>query len=185
MSHENSLHGLRQEQAVAAMLRSFDVDLSSESLSETPARVARMYRTMLEKVEPPKLTTFPAEGDVDQVIVLRNIRFASMCEHHMLPFFGTGVIAYLPGKSGRIVGLSKLARTLEHFSRGLQVQERITAATADYLMTGLEAKGVIVMLRARHLCMEVRGVHKEGTETITQAIRGTIDKHEVMALTHP
>lgn len=156
------------EASVASILKAIDEDSSREGLTKTPQR----YKCFIEDfVAPPKFspTIFASEG-YDEMVVQTNISFYSICEHHLIPFFGTGTIAYIPDK--HIIGLSKLARTLEHFSRRLQNQERITGQVADYLQTTLEPKGVGVVLNARHLCMEMRGVRKFGSQTTTSALRG-------------
>jgi GTP cyclohydrolase I len=115
------------------------------------------------------VTTFANEG-YDEMVLLANIPFYSMCEHHLVPFFGTGAVAYIPDK--KIVGLSKLARTLDHFSRRLQNQERVTTQVANFLMETLAPKGVGVVLQARHLCMEMRGIQKPGLQTTTSCLKG-------------
>jgi GTP cyclohydrolase I len=115
-------------------------------------------------------TTF--EIDHDEVVAVRDIDFSSMCEHHLLPFFGHAHVAYLPGEAGRFTGLSKLARLVEGFGRRLQVQERMTSQIADALVDRLAPAGVLVMVEAEHTCMAVRGVNKPGTSTVTTAVRG-------------
>src|SRR5579884_1612196 len=153
--------------AVAAILTVVD-EPQRPGLLETPERVARM---LLELTEPDdfEMTWFPNAG-YDQMIVEDSIPFFSTCEHHMVPFFGHAKVAYVPRE--RIVGLSKLARTVDHFARGLQTQERITNSIADFLRDELEPQGVGVRLSAEHLCMSMRGVKKPGTRTITTALRG-------------
>jgi GTP cyclohydrolase I len=122
--------------------------------------------------EPFEATTFPNDGGYDELVVVKDIPFWSLCEHHLLPFHGIAHVAYLPGE--RIVGLSKLARIVDTFSRDLQVQERLTAQIADWLTATLRPKGVGVVLEAEHLCMVMRGVKKSGTRTKTSAVRGTL-----------
>ncbi len=155
------------EQSIFEILQTID-NPKREGLQKTPERFARYLK---EFTSPPAftLTVFEGEG-YDEMVVQDNIMFYSLCEHHLLPFFGTATIAYIPNK--KIVGLSKLARVLEHFSRRLQNQERITAQVADYLDEVISPKGVGVILSARHLCMEMRGVSKPGTQTSTSALRG-------------
>ena len=156
------------ENHIAAIIKSIDKNPQREGLAKTPKR----YKNFIEDfVTPPKFspTIFASEG-YDEMIVQTDIAFYSICEHHLVPFFGTGTIAYIPDK--HIIGLSKLARTLEHFSRRLQNQERITSQVADYLQNVVDAKGVGVILHARHLCMEMRGVRKSGAQTTTSALRG-------------
>jgi len=153
---------------VARLIPYMDTDPTREGLQETPKRYEKFLKEFFE-VEPYNLTVFESEG-YDEMVIQTNIPFFSICEHHLVPFFGFGSIAYIP--DSKIVGLSKLARTLDHFSRRLQNQERITSQTADFLNEALEAKGVGVVLSARHLCMEMRGVEKPGTQTTTSCLRG-------------
>ncbi len=160
------------EQAVRLLLEGIGEDVCREGLRQTPERIARMYeelfggldetpRTYLEK-------TFPACGS--QMVVEKDISFYSVCEHHLMPFYGKAHVAYLP--QGKVVGLSKLARTVEVFARRPQIQEQLTAQIADALMEHLLASGVMVMLEAEHLCMTMRGVKKPGSKTVTTAVRG-------------
>lgn len=154
--------------AVSQILRVID-DPNRSDLADTPDRVARMYLE-LTRPEPFSLTCFKNEAGYDQMIVENDIAFYSLCEHHMVPFFGTAKVAYVP--KGELVGLSKLARTVDHYARGLQTQERITNKIADLLMERLEPHGVGVQLSAEHLCMSMRGVRKPGARTVTTALRG-------------
>lgn len=160
------------ESAIRQILTAVD-DPSREGLRETPARYAKFLQEFLSPPEF-KMTTFAAEH-YDEVIVQSNIPFYSLCEHHLAPFFGEGFIAYLPDK--KIVGLSKLARTLEKFSRRLQNQERITTQVAEYLTEELEPRGVAVVLKAQHLCMSMRGVQKPGVITTTSKMTGAFLDH--------
>ena len=157
-----------QNDTVIRLLQIIGEDPRREGLLDTPKRYLSAFDEFLN---PPtfNMTTFDAEK-TDEMIVQLDIPFYSFCEHHLLPFFGKGYIAYIPDK--KIVGLSKLARTLETFSRRLQNQERITNQVADYLQENLEAKGVAVVLKARHLCMEMRGVKTSDTNTITSKLLG-------------
>ena len=155
-------------EAVARILEVID-DPMREGLDETPDRVASMLLE-LTSPEPLKLTCFRNSGGYDQMIVEDDIVFYALCEHHMVPFFGTARVAYVP--RDQIVGISKLARTVDHFSRGLQTQERITNSVADFLTEKLAPHGVGVRLTAEHLCMAMRGVRKPGARTITTALRG-------------
>jgi GTP cyclohydrolase I len=139
-------------------------------LRDTPARVAKFLAEMCLP-EPFSFTTFDAEG-ASEMVVQSGIPFASLCEHHMLPFVGTAVVAYIP--NGRIVGLSKLARAVRYCAAGLQTQERITTAVADMVANHLQPQGVGVVLRARHSCMEVRGVKANGAWSTTSAMRGAM-----------
>ena len=154
--------------ALKGLLKSYGENPEREGLQQTPERYLKFLDEFLNPA-PFNMTTFKNEG-YDEMIIETEIPFHSLCEHHMLPFFGTGTIAYIPGK--KIVGLSKIARTLETFSRRLQNQERITNDVADFLMKELEPLGVAVSLSARHFCMEMRGVKKHNTVTHTTAVRG-------------
>jgi len=156
------------EDNVTRLLQYFGEDTNREGLQETPKRFVKFFTEFLN---PPKweCTTFESEG-YDEMIVQTNIPFHSLCEHHIAPFFGTATIAYIPNK--RIVGLSKLARTLETFARRLQNQERITMQVAEFLWDELQPKGVAVQLTAKHMCMEMRGVKKHNTHTTTTKLIG-------------
>ena len=161
----------RAQRAVAELLAALDVDLSDESLQETPRRVAAAYGELLTP-QPFTATTFPNDEGYDEMVVARGIPFHSLCEHHLIPFVGVAHVAYLPGE--RIVGLSKLARVVEVFARRLQVQERMTVQIADWLEHELQPKGVGVVLDAEHFCMTLRGVQKPGARTTTSALRGRV-----------
>lgn len=153
---------------ITRVLQYFGEDVEREGLKETPKRYIKFLKEFLN---PPEwnCTTFEGEG-YDEMIIQTGIPFHSLCEHHIAPFFGYGTIAYIPNK--RIVGLSKLARTLETFARRLQNQERITTQVADFLMEKLEPRGVAVQLTAKHMCMEMRGVKKHNTWTTTTKLTG-------------
>jgi GTP cyclohydrolase I len=153
---------------VAEMLQLIDSDHTRPGLERTPERFAQFLQEFTKKQDF-KMTTFDNEG-YDEMIIETAIPFYSLCEHHLVPFFGTGTIAYIP--NDKIVGLSKLGRVLDFFSSRLQNQERITTQIADYLQETLSPKGVGVILTARHLCMEMRGVKKPGTLTTTSSLRG-------------
>jgi GTP cyclohydrolase I len=173
------------ERAAEDLLRALAVDLDAEGVRDTPGRVARMYAELLSPL-PFRATTFPNDGGYDELVVARSIPFHSLCEHHLLPFVGVAHIGYLPGE--RIVGLSKLARVVDHFARSLQVQERLTSEIADWLKTELEPKGVGVVLEAEHMCMSLRGVTKPGARTVTSALHGVVrddprTRQEFLALT--
>lgn len=155
------------EQLTLNLLKEVD-DPNREGLEETPKRHAAFWKDFLSPSEFTP-TVFSSEG-YDEMVIQANIRFYSLCEHHLLPFFGSGTIAYIPDK--HIIGLSKLARMLEHFSRRLQNQERITSQVAECLQGAAKPQGVGVVLQARHLCMEMRGVRKGSTQTTTSALRG-------------
>lgn len=156
------------EDNVTRLLQYFGEDVQRDGLLDTPKRFVKFFKEFLN---PPQwnCTTFDGEG-YDEMIVQSNIPFYSLCEHHIAPFFGYGYIAYIPNK--KIVGLSKLARTLETFSRRLQNQERITTQVAEFLQEELQPKGVAVLLRAKHMCMEMRGVKKHDTWTTTSKLIG-------------
>ncbi|GAA1622457.1 GTP cyclohydrolase I FolE [Georgenia ruanii] len=157
--------------AVADLLAALGHDAAGPHLAETPRRVAD---ALAELLTPPELTltTFPNDEGYDELVLVRDIPFHSLCEHHLLPFHGVGHIAYLPGE--RIVGLSKLARVLEHFARDLQVQERLTQQVADLLQAELAPRGVAVVLEAEHLCMALRGIRVSGARTVTSALHGQL-----------
>jgi GTP cyclohydrolase I len=153
---------------VSQLLPLVDAHPDREGLRDTPKRYEKFLKEFL-KPDAFNLTTFANEG-YDEMVLQANIPFYSICEHHLVPFFGIGAIAYIPGE--KIVGLSKLARTLDHFSRRLQNQERITTEVASFLMETLSPKGVGVVLQARHLCMEMRGIQKPGVQTSTSCLKG-------------
>jgi GTP cyclohydrolase IA len=161
------------EDNVTRLLQYFGEDVNREGLQETPKRFVKFFKEFLN---PPEwnCTSFEGEG-YDEMIVQTNIPFHSLCEHHIAPFFGTGTIAYIPNK--RIVGLSKLARTLETYSRRLQNQERITTQVAEFIWNELDPKGVAVQLTAKHMCMEMRGVKKHDTWTTTTKLMGHFKEH--------
>ncbi|OJF09690.1 GTP cyclohydrolase I FolE [Couchioplanes caeruleus] len=155
--------------AVRALLKALGQDIDSAHLLDTPRRVAAAYAELLTP-EPFVLTTFPNDDRYDELVLVREVPFRSLCEHHLLPFHGVAHIGYLPDQ--RIVGLSKLARVVEHYARGLQVQERLTRQIAVCLQDNLQAKGVAVVLEAEHLCMSLRGVRAAGARTTTSALLG-------------
>ncbi|HEY7271764.1 MAG TPA: GTP cyclohydrolase I FolE [Actinoplanes sp.] len=155
--------------AVRRLLTALGQDVESPHLQDTPRRVATAYAELLTP-EPFTMTTFPNDGGYDELVLVRDVPFRSLCEHHLLPFHGMAHIGYLP--ADRIVGLSKLARVVEHYARGLQVQERLTQQVADCLERHLRPTGVAVVLEAEHLCMSVRGVRAAGARTVTSALRG-------------
>lgn len=161
----------RAEQAVAELLASFGVDTEDESLADTPARVARAYAELLQP-QPFSLTTFPNDEGYDELVLTRDIPFHSLCEHHLMPFSGVAHVGYLPGE--RILGLSKLARVVEHFARRLQVQERLTSQVAGWLDEHLQPKGVGIVVEAEHQCMSLRGARASGSKTVTSALSGLL-----------
>jgi GTP cyclohydrolase I len=166
-----SLDRLRAERAAGELLAALGVDLEAESTRETPRRMVDVYAELLtpNSFNP---TTFPNDGDYDELVVARGIPFHSLCEHHLLPFIGVAHVGYLPGE--RIVGLSKLVRVVELYARSLQVQERLTTQIASWLERELDPKGVGVVIEAEHMCMSLRGVQKPGATTITSALRGLV-----------
>ena len=173
--------------AARAMLQALGVDLGAESLARTPERMVSALAELLSP-RPFQMTTFPNDGGYDELIVARSIPVRSLCEHHMLPFIGTAHIGYLPGE--RILGLSKLARVMEHFSSRPQVQERLTTQVSSWLRDQLGAAGVGVVVEAEHLCMTLRGAHAPGTTTITSSLLGVLredprSRAEFLALTRP
>ncbi|HWC11410.1 MAG TPA: GTP cyclohydrolase I FolE [Acidimicrobiales bacterium] len=173
------------EQAVSDLLAALGQDPTAEHTKETPRRVAAAYAELLTPREF-TLTTFANEESYDELVLARDIPFHSLCEHHMLPFKGLAHVGYLPGE--RILGLSKLARVVELFARGLQVQERLTKQVADWLQEALDPKGVGVVLEAEHLCMSLRGVQASGSLTVTSALHGALredarSRSEFFALT--
>jgi GTP cyclohydrolase I len=161
------------------MLVALDLDLKDPNLAETDLRVARMYRELfvgLERGEP-GLRTFPNREGYSEMVTVLDIPFYSLCAHHLLPFFGSAHVGYIPAE--RIVGLSKLARVVEHYARRPQLQERMTEQILGLLRDRLSPKGVMVVVQARHLCMEMRGVNKPGVLTTTSAISGAFDEDKV------
>lgn len=175
------------EHAVRMILEAVGEDPDREGLLETPRRVAKMYAEMFSGLtqDPARhlRVTFPE--NYDEMVLVRDIRFTSMCEHHLLPFSGVAHVAYIP--NGRVTGLSKLARVVDEVSRRPQVQERLTQQVADLIETELESKGVAVIVSAEHSCMSIRGVGKPGSQTVTSAVRGLFktnpaSRAEVMSL---
>lgn len=159
------------ERAAAALLAALGAEVDSEHLQETPRRIAHAYGELLSPV-PFNATTFPNDADYDELVLVRDIPFQSLCMHHLLPFYGTAHVAYLPGE--RIIGLSKLGRVVDLFARDLQIQERLTTQVADWIEERLQPRGVGVIVEAEHLCMSLRGVQKPGALTVTSALRGAI-----------
>ncbi len=159
------------EQAAGQFLQALGISTDSESLRGTPGRMARAYAELFTP-RPFDLTTFPNDEGYDELVLARSIPLRSVCEHHLLPFVGTAHIGYLPGQ--RILGLSKLARILEHFACRPQVQERLTKQVADWLQTQLEPKGVGVVIQAEHTCMTLRGVQATGSTTMTSTLLGLL-----------
>ena len=175
----------RAERAVADLLAALGQDPSAEPLADTPRRVAAGYAELLTPA-PFAPTTFPNDEGYDELVLARAIPFASLCQHHLLPFIGVAHVGYLP--AGRILGLSKLARVVELYSRRLQLQERLTTQVADWLQAQLAPKGVGVVLEAEHLCMSLRGARAAGARTLTSTLHGLLrsdpgSRQEFFALT--
>ncbi|AIJ22154.1 GTP cyclohydrolase I FolE [Amycolatopsis methanolica] len=169
----------------AQFLEALGVSLESESLRGTPGRMARAYAELFSP-RPFDLTTFPNDEGYDELVLARGIPVRSVCEHHLLPFVGVAHVGYLPGE--RILGLSKLARIVEHFARRPQVQERLTKQVADWLAEHVHPKGVGVVIEAEHTCMTLRGVQAVGSSTVTSTLLGTLredarSRQEFFALT--
>lgn len=161
----------RAEAAIGELLAALGRETADPQLADTPRRVAAAYAEMLDAA-PLRLTTFPNDEGYDDLVLVRDIPFTSLCAHHLLPFRGVAQVGYLP--AGRLLGLSKLARVVEHFSRDLQLQERLTVQVADYLDEQLAPRGVGVVIEAEHLCMSVRGVKAAGTLTRTTRFTGEL-----------
>lgn len=158
---------------VRALLIELGLDVNDHNLSRTDVRVARMYREMfhgLNRSSEPAVTTFPNEENYSHMVMERDIPFYSMCAHHLVPFYGKAHIAYIPEE--RIIGLSKFARILDFYARRPQLQERLTEQVVRYFEEELKPRGAMVVIEARHLCVEMRGVKKPGVMTVTSAIRG-------------
>lgn len=165
---------------VAALMGELNLDLSDENFVDTPKRVAKMYLEMfhgLREGAEPRVTTFPNDEGYHHMVIEREIPFYSMCAHHFVPFYGHAHIAYIP--QSRIVGLSKLPRILEFYAKRPQLQERLTEQVAEFLWHTLEPQGVMVVIEARHLCVEMRGVKKTGAMTTTSALRGCFADRKV------
>ena len=179
----------RAEAAVRELLIAVGEDPDREGLADTPARVARAYEEVFSGLgtDPTEVLNTTFNEDHRELVLVKDIPFYSTCEHHLVPFFGHAHIGYIPGRSGKVTGLSKLARLVEGFARRPQVQERLTTSIADALMERLDASAVIVVIEAEHLCMAMRGVRKPGANTVTSAVRGGFQNNaatraEAMAL---
>lgn len=160
------------EEAVRMLLEGIGEDVTREGLVDTPNRIARMYEEIFKGMEedPAQHLSKTFAVDSNEIVVEKDITFFSTCEHHMMPFYGKAHIAYIP--DGRVVGISKLARTVEVYARRLQIQEQMTTQIADAVMEYLKPQGVMVMAEAEHMCMTMRGVSKPGSRTVTMAARG-------------
>jgi len=164
----------RIERAVRELLAAIGEDPGRDGLLATPGRVARMYAEVTAGLheDPDAHLTTVFEANHDEIVLVRDIPFSSLCEHHLLPFIGHAHVGYLPGDDGKVTGLSKLARVVDGYAKRLQVQERLTSQIAGALERALQPRGAIVVLEAEHMCMSIRGVHKPGAVTITSAVRG-------------
>lgn len=166
-------------EGVKLILEGIGEDTKREGLLETPDRIARMYEEIFagmdQTAEEPLSKTFHVEND--EMVIEKDITFYSTCEHHFMPFFGKAHVAYIP--DGKVVGISKLARTVEVYAKRPQIQEKLTAQIADALMEYLKPKGAIVMIEAEHMCMTMRGIKKPGSRTVTFAARGVFEQKEL------
>ena len=168
------------EQGVRMILEGIGEDPDREGLQKTPERVAKMYAECCAGLhaEPGMFFETTFDEHHEEMVLVRDIPFYSMCEHHLAPFFGKAHVAYIPSSDGRICGLSKLARLVDLYARRPQVQERITSQVADALVEYLDPQGVIVVIEAEHLCMNMRGVKKPGSSTTTSAVRGILESNQ-------
>lgn len=174
-SEEKKLSAISE--ATKIILGSIGEDINREGLLDTPKRVAKMYLEITSglRSDPPVMTTF-SRGNCDQMITILDMDYHSLCEHHLVPFYGRVHIGYLPNE--RIAGLSKFGRVVDWYARRPQIQEQFTAQIADFIMDRLSPHGVIVVVEGTHMCMSMRGVRKPNHKTITSAIRGTLPKDE-------
>jgi GTP cyclohydrolase I len=160
--------------AIRSLIEAIGADPQSESLQDTPRRIAEMYAELFSGMDMDAQAELATSFEVghDEMVILKDIPFYSMCEHHLLPFYGVAHIGYIPNEDGRVVGVSKLARVVELCARRLQLQERMTTQIADTIMEALKPRGVAVVIQAEHLCMTMRGIKKPGSNVITSATRG-------------
>jgi len=178
----------RIRKAVKEILLAVGEDTEREGLKKTPERVARMYAELLGGMhEDPKKHLSIFSENYDEIVLLRDVPFYSICEHHLMPFIGSANVAYLP--SGTVLGVSKLARVVDCFARRLQTQERLTYQIADFIMNSLKPQGVAVVLEASHSCMTIRGIKKPGSVMVTSALRGIFkrdprSRNEILSLMH-
>lgn len=186
---DSRLDEARIRAAVVEMLEAVGDDPAREGLRDTPRRIAEMYAEIFEGLaqDPAEYLKVGFEVAHDEMVILRNIPFYSMCEHHLLPFHGEAHVGYLP--EGRVVGISKLARVVEAYARRPQLQERLTSQVAETIIDALQADGVAVVVEAEHLCMTMRGVRKPGSRMVTSAMRGqfkrsSVTRSEFLALVH-
>ena len=168
------------EEGVKLILEGVGEDPNREGIKKTPERVAKMYEEIFAGCDanPGDLFETTFDEHHTEMVIVKDIPFYSMCEHHLMPFFGTAHVAYIPAKDGRICGISKLARLVELYAKRPQVQERLTTQVADTLMEELHPMGVMVVMEAEHLCMSMRGVKKPGSKTSTSAVRGVFEKSD-------
>ncbi|MFW5420597.1 GTP cyclohydrolase I FolE [Nocardiopsis sp. CNT-189] len=171
---ETGVDQARIEKAVREILLAVGEDPDRDGLQDTPARVARAYAEQFSGLQqtPEDVLTTVFEAQHEEMVLVKDIELYSTCEHHLVPFYGSAHVGYIPNAKGQITGLSKLARLVDVFARRPQVQERLTSQVADAVMTHLEPRGVIVVIEAEHLCMTMRGVRKPGAKTVTSAVRG-------------
>jgi len=188
-SKDKTVDIARIEKAVREILLAVGEDTGREGIKQTPARVARMYSELLEgmRQDPKEHLSSIFTEKYNEIVLLRDIPFYSICEHHLMPFIGSAHVAYLP--TGAVLGVSKLARIVDCFSHRLQVQERLTNQIADFVMNSLKPKGVAVVLEASHSCMTIRGIKKPGSVMVTSALRGIFktdprSRNEIMSLMH-
>ncbi len=162
------------ERAVRMLLEAIGEDPDRPGIADTPARVAREYDEIFAGllIDPAEVLSVSFEEAYDEIVMMRDIEFHSMCEHHLVPFTGRAHVAYLPGEDGRVTGLSKLARLVDVCAKRPGLQERMTAMIADSMERALQPRGVMVVVEARHFCMEMRGIRKPGAETVTSTVRG-------------
>jgi GTP cyclohydrolase I len=180
---ENSMKHMdidKIEQGVRLILEGVGEDPDREGLKKTPARVAKLYAECFAGLyeDPAEFFETTFDEHHEEMVLVRDIPFYSMCEHHLAPFFGKAHVAYIPAKDGRICGLSKLARLVDTFAKRPQVQERLTSQVADTLIEQLHPQGVIVVIEAEHLCMSMRGIKKAGSRTTTSAVRGIFQRSQ-------
>jgi GTP cyclohydrolase I len=191
-NHEIKPYDLeRAAAAIRELLAAVGEDPDRDGLRETPQRVAKSFAELLSGYREDPGVHLERQFTIDhqEMVIVRDIAFSSMCEHHMLPFMGRAHVAYLPGIDGAVCGLSKLARLVDGFAHRLQVQERLTGQIADAMMNRLHAEGALVVMEAEHLCMTIRGVKKPGSLTTTSAVRGSLNNQatraEALSLIHP
>lgn len=177
------------EQGVRLLLEGIGEDVNREGLKDTPKRVAAMYKEIFGGFDkdPREVLKVTFEENHEEMVLVKDIPFYSVCEHHLMPFLGKAHVAYIPGTNGRICGISKLARVVDVVSKRLQVQERLTTQIADTLTERLKPRGVMVVIEAEHLCMSMRGINKPGSVTVTSAVRGIFktklnSRQEMLAL---